>query len=560
MKLNNPTSFNGKYIVKATGNQIDAYDGSKLTGLKFTQLEDIGTPSGNKVLITNPNGDGLDYIDMNFNAVKEIDITNQDSNIITWNENICVVEHNMNGYVFIQVYDEDGDEIPLVKTHIDENHISAYFESKPGNGETYKMVCLSGGYSLNDLEINKISLASCSNLGFFIDGTKLAFSWTDPDDVVLNGATLATWDKTVLVRKEGSYPENHTDGTIIASTSRIGQTKNYYRDHSYIETEQGNYFYMLFSNTTAGVWNNLTANKFTNGTGLTWQQVGDFVDAGRGAELFPVGTTFIVDHAEYTTSTGIQGIAFTVLGHDQVPCADETLSHNMCLGMSEIIFNAQYDANELTYVLTNDTVAKANKTYYIYDNSTYIQLVEGTDYNVGDNVPVATYYEKNLINRHSGSNNFAESNLLQWANSNGSAGEWFVKQNIWDTCGTILNGKNGFLKCLDSNFLSVVKEAELTTNTYKGISFQTMSAKFWLLSLTQVFGTNNGGIQENEQLTYFINTNNRIKKLNGNNNSWMLRSNLPGFNHQSMIVTITGESTYSYSHGLRGISLACIIG
>lgn len=131
------------------------------------------------------------------------------------------------------------------------------------------MVAISGAVN-TALRVNGaiICLGSCSNLGFFIDGSNstINFSWTDPDNVILNESILAEWNQTVLVRKEGSYPTSHLDGTPIASTSKVGQTKNYYRDHSYIETEQGDYYYMLFSETRAGAWNNLTANKFTNGT------------------------------------------------------------------------------------------------------------------------------------------------------------------------------------------------------------------------------------------------------------------------------------------------------
>ena len=564
MEINNPPSFK-KNIVKATGTQIDAYDGSKLTGLKFTQLTDIGSPSGNKVLVTNPNGDGINYIDMKFNAVKEINITNQNTDDVIWDGNDCTVEHNLNSHVIIQLYDSTNYGIPVIPVYVDNNHISFYVEEKPGDNETYKLVCISGGYSLNDTGVsNNILLASCTNLGFFIDGTNLAFSWTDPDDIELNGAVLAQWNKTVLVRKEGAYPSNHLDGTIMATTSRVAGNKNHYGDNSFIDdtVEQGKtYYYMLFSQTVSGSWNNLVANRYTDGTGLSWQQVSEFVKAGRGAELFPVGTTFIVEHAEYTTSTGIPGIAFTVLGHDQVSASDETISHTMCLGMSEILFNAQYDAGELTYAITKDTVTKANKTYYTYDGSSYTQLVEGTDYQIGDSIPIATYYEKNLTNRQYGSNNFAESNLLQWANSNGNAGLWFEKKTIFDVCGSILNGKNGFLKYIDQNFLSVVKDAKLITAKYneEGGGGSIVNAKFWSLSKTQVDGSGNNGINENERLSYFS-SNSAVKTLNGVASVWWMRSPYVGSAFNVYCVSAAGALSNIIATNACGVSLACIIG
>ena len=563
MKSN--SSFNEKYIVYTTGNKINSYDGSNLTGLKFTQLTDIGTPSGNKFLITNQNGNGIDYIDMKLNAIKEINITNQNTNNIIWNEDICIVEHNMNGYVFIQLYDDNGDEIPILKKHIDNNHISFYLEKKPDNNKSYKMICITGGYSLNDIDIsNNLILSSCSNLGFFIDGTNLAFSWTDPDDIELNGAVLAQWGKTVLVRKEGAYPSNHLDGTIMATTSRVNENKNYYRDNSFIDNtvEQGKtYYYMLFSQTVSGPWNNLVANRYTDGIGLSWQQVSEFVKAGRGAQLFPVGTTFIVEHPEYTTSTNIPGIAFTVLGHDQVPASDETISHTMCLGMSEILFNAQYDVGELTYAVTDDTNTKVGKTYYTHDGSEYTALIEGTDYQIGDSIPIATYYEKNLNNREIGSNNFAESNLLQWANSDGNANSWFEKQNIFDVCGSVLNGKNGFLNYIDQVFLSVVKDAKLITAKCKeeGGGSSIVNAKFWPLSRTQVFGDSNNGFSENERLTYFE-SNSAIKMFNSVASTWWLRSPYVAITYDVHYVSTSNTLANGYTGNNRGVSLACIIG
>ena len=79
-----------------------------------------------------------------------------------------------------------------------------------------------------------------------------------------------------------------------------------------------------------GIWNNLVQNEFSSGLGLNWYQVQNYVRAGRGAELFPVGTVFYVDHSEYTHQDG-SGIIFRVAGHDQVPTTNPNLTHSMCL-------------------------------------------------------------------------------------------------------------------------------------------------------------------------------------------------------------------------------------
>ena len=41
--------------------------------------------------------------------------------------------------------------------------------------------------------------------------------WTDPTDVIVDGAVIAEWDRTVVVRKTGSAPANIDDGTQVLS-------------------------------------------------------------------------------------------------------------------------------------------------------------------------------------------------------------------------------------------------------------------------------------------------------------------------------------------------------
>ena len=58
---------------------------------------------------------------------------------------------------------------------------------------------------------------------------------------------------------------------------------------------------------------------------------------------------------------------FRVVGHDQVPAADETVQHTMCLDMVDCLFQAPYDAPELEYALTEDNITKVGKNYYTYN-------------------------------------------------------------------------------------------------------------------------------------------------------------------------------------------------
>ena len=389
-----------------------------------------------------------------------------------------------------------------------------------------------------------ITLAACSGLGEYLSDNSFTMTWVDPDDVTLNGATLADWNQTVLVRKIGSYPADPADGTILATTSRELGNKNAYRSTGYTDSDRETgttYYYKLFSQTTAGVWNNLTGNQFVENTDMSWGMVQAFVRAGRGPDLFPVGTVFEVDHPEYTVNG--RGIYFRVSGHDQVPAADESLTHTMCLEMVDSLFNAPYDAAESIYALTEDTTAKAGKSYYSYSGGSYTKLVEGTDYDVGDTVPAASWYEKNIDSRNHGSNNAAQSNMIQWA---------------------ILQEKNGFMKHLDPLFAAAVQPAELITvrcNAEGGGSI-IHNAKFWPLSITQVFGLNNNNVAENMYLKFYSDGGSTVKRNMTSQNEirWWLRSGRSDLPQATQAVSDSGSSnaTDAYTIAVE-YSLACII-
>ena len=424
-----------------------------------------------------------------------------------------------------------------------------------------------------------VTLAPCSGLGLAQTGTGPAFSWTDPDNVILNGATLAAWARTVLVRKVGSYPADWQDGTIMAETSAALGNKNYYRDHSCIDEtrEEGNtYFYKLFSQTVAGDWNDLTANEYTSGLGMSWGQVQQYVRAGRGPDLFPVGTVFIVNHAEYVHPNG-DGLYFRVVGHDQVPARNEALEHTMCLEMVDCLFSAPYDAPELEYALTTDTTAQGGKTYYAYNGTAYVALVEGTDWNPGDPVPLAGWYEKNLAGTNTntgrntqGSNNPVQNNMIQWLNSDKGIYSWFSQQTIWDLGSTRLLGHNGFVRNLDPEFLAVVQEAKLITARWNGEGGGSLThyANFWLPSVTQLTGVANNGVMENACLQFYADGGSRIKSTLNNSTAvwWWLRSpnaETPYASGVMRSVYASGDVSLSSSAASRTgdvyISPACII-
>ena len=79
-------------------------------------------------------------------------------------------------------------------------------------------------------------------------------TWTDPDDVVINGGIAATWAGTKVIRKEGSAPTSPTDGVEVVNET----TRNQYQNTPVVDTGLTNgvtYYYGIFPYTDLGVYN-----------------------------------------------------------------------------------------------------------------------------------------------------------------------------------------------------------------------------------------------------------------------------------------------------------------
>lgn len=90
-----------------------------------------------------------------------------------------------------------------------------------------------------------IKLANPSNVCITNFDQAAKITWTDPEDVVYEGAKLATWQGTVIVRKIGSTPSDWTDGDLIERVTE----KNKYKTSPLIDGNLTNgveYCYGIF--------------------------------------------------------------------------------------------------------------------------------------------------------------------------------------------------------------------------------------------------------------------------------------------------------------------------
>lgn len=83
----------------------------------------------------------------------------------------------------------------------------------------------------------------------------VSLTWTDPEDIVVDGTTLARWGGTLVVKKEGSAPTNRLDGEVILDST----TKNAHSNTPLIDDEVDygtTYYYKFFPYTTSGGYTN----------------------------------------------------------------------------------------------------------------------------------------------------------------------------------------------------------------------------------------------------------------------------------------------------------------
>lgn len=104
--------------------------------------------------------------------------------------------------------------------------------------------------------------SNCKNLTIKKSGLNYSLKWQDPDDTILDKQTLSSWGKTVIVRKEGSFPADIDDGDIIIENT----TKDAYFETALtdtVENANSDYYYKAFPVSLNGAINYNAKNNFT---------------------------------------------------------------------------------------------------------------------------------------------------------------------------------------------------------------------------------------------------------------------------------------------------------
>ena len=176
----------------------------------------------------------------------------------------------------------------------------------------------------------------------------------------------------------------------------------------------------------------------------------------------------------------------------------------------------------------------------------------------------------NSVNRRAyGSNNWQQSAVRQWLNSDAEANEWWQKQTVFDMRANY-DSANGFLNGIDADFFSALGAVDITTakNTVyevdaTGGSYVTRD-KVFLASVTEIGLGNNGSIAEGSVLPLYdgATQTDRIKYGIASPTTacyWWLRS--PHVQNASSERLITSAGALSSDNSSRGNNAAacCVI-
>jgi hypothetical protein len=116
-------------------------------------------------------------------------------------------------------------------------------------------VQVSGGGSGGAIAIGDVVGATATALSRSVELT-----WTDPSDVMYEGAYLAKWAGTLVVRKEGSAPSSRSDGVVIVDN----KTRDTYATEPLVDSGLTNgttYYYRFFPYTDG--------KKYTDGSAVS---------------------------------------------------------------------------------------------------------------------------------------------------------------------------------------------------------------------------------------------------------------------------------------------------
>lgn len=344
--------------------------------------------------------------------------------------------------------------------------------------------------------------------------------------------------------------------------------------------------------------------------GNSWKEIRQNVKMGYGETLYPVGTDFEV---ECTENSPYQSIVFTVVDHsviDDEPCMTLLMKnainglqfeHEQALivptetlvaGTYHFNFPNNYDSSHdgtktVQFTLVNDVQANdqimiqypnnqswIGKNLTVYSNFTNTVLEtcvmsegeDGTDLGIADGSGIINH----ITRARYGANNWKESAMRQWLNTDALINEWQTQQNRYQRPCSYSTTRNGFMSWFNSDFIGVIKETNhlnRTNRVYDSLGVKTPYStddKFFLLSQEEVGFNSEDNIICGTCFDYYIGAENidRIKYDINNGTTarwWWLRTPDPSDAGNERLVYSSGSLSRSGGTYGGAVASACTI-
>jgi hypothetical protein len=355
----------------------------------------------------------------------------------------------------------------------------------------------------------------------------------------------------------------------------------------------------------------------TTTTVNSWYGVRDIVRRGLASRFFQVGDLLVSER------DGSQ-ITWQIIGIDQDTPVDTQYTHSLTLCTVDCIDELQFDAKEamfafdeglaagtyhftvgaqpwfsddvgktVQFTLTSDIPAGGQIVFGNAYNATMIgatvsvyasptattasetaTLSEGTDGTDLGTLSSATSGAMNSVQRGLlGSNNYNESAIRQYLNSDKAAGSVWTPQTKWDRPPSWAASTAGLLYRMDPEFVSVIGKVKKRTakNTISdGGGYIDSEEKFFLPSRTEVYAGTNNSVDEGGPYRYFSEfsdlssagtgaDSNRTKYRNNVAKYWWLRSPNTGGASYPFIVSPSGTGSGYVATSSGGVAPACCI-
>ena len=349
----------------------------------------------------------------------------------------------------------------------------------------------------------------------------------------------------------------------------------------------------------------------------SWANAQYLVRSGLASKVFHIGDQLVCNKGDVK-------LVWDIIGIDHDVPADKQFTHSMTLQLHDCFACTQYDGIEalfycetelaagtyhFTLLSVYDTIYGGGKTYQFtltqpvpaggqimfpwgYNTqaastkvSTYasrtataaiesVSVVQGTE---GTSLGTADGNTANMNHTQRiryGSNNWVESAMRQWINSDKAAGSVWTPQTKFDRPPYWAASTAGFLNGIDADFLEVIGETEKVTcrNTVTdGGGSDITTDKFFLLSRREVYAGNEvSGVIEGEPYPYYSdysdlsaagtgNDTNRIKYCNGSPQYWWLRTPDSGYGADVCGIYTSGQLSGYIAINSGGVAPACNI-